>query len=55
MRHYNEARLHGAISYLTPATKRTGGETTMLAERDRKLETAREGREKARRASLGAG
>jgi transposase InsO family protein len=51
VRHYNEVRLHSAIGYVTPATKLAGGEAAIFAERDRKLETARERRQKAREAS----
>ncbi len=55
MRHYNAVRLHSAIDYVTPTTKLAGREAMVFAERDRKLEAARERREKACRASLGAG
>ena len=55
VRRYNEVRLHSAIGYVTPATKLAGNEATVFAERDRKLEAARERREKARRASQSAG
>ena len=55
VRHYNEVRLHSAIGYVTPATKLTGQETAVFAERDRKLEAARERRQKAREASRSAG
>jgi transposase InsO family protein len=51
VRHYNEVRLHSAIGYVTPAAKLAGRETTIFAERDRKLEAARERRQKAREAS----
>jgi putative transposase len=49
--HYNEVRLHGAIGYVTPAAKLAGREPTIFAERDRKLEEARERRKVAREAS----
>ena len=49
--HYNEMRLHSAISYVAPADKLAGRAPTILAERDRKLEAARERRRAAREAS----
>jgi putative transposase len=49
--HYNEVRLHGAIGYLAPAAKLAGREPAIFAERDRKLEEARERRKVAREAS----
>ncbi len=51
VRRYNEERLHSAIGYVTPADKLAGRELAIFAERDRKLEAARERREKAREAS----
>jgi len=39
--HYNHARLHSAIGYVTPADKLNGLEEVIYAERDRKLEKAR--------------
>ena len=42
--HYNEVRLHSAIGYVTPQTKLEGREKQVFAERDRKLEAAREQR-----------
>ena len=39
--HYNHARLHSAIGYVTPADKLFGLENVIHSERDRKLETAR--------------
>jgi transposase InsO family protein len=42
--HYNEARLHSALGYITPADKLAGLEDVIFAERDRKLEEARERR-----------
>jgi putative transposase len=39
--HYNDARLHSAIGYITPADKLAGLEAVIFAERDRKLEAAR--------------
>lgn len=49
--HYNTARLHSAIGYVTPKDKLEGWDKEIFAERDRKLEAARELR-KARRAGL---
>lgn len=42
--HYNAVRLHGAIGYLTPHDLLAGKGPTIHAERDRKLEAAREQR-----------
>ena len=42
--HYNTVRLHSAIGYVTPNDKLEGREAAIFAERDRKLETARERR-----------
>ena len=50
VRHYNEVRLHSAIGYVTPAAKLAGREPVIFAERDLKLEAARERRQKAREA-----
>jgi transposase InsO family protein len=47
---YNTERLHSAIGYVTPQTKLDGREKTIFAERDRKLETARERRKEKRQA-----
>ena len=49
--HYNNARLHSALGYVTPADKLNGLEKEIFAERDRKLEEARERRRMARRNS----
>jgi putative transposase len=49
--HYNNVRLHSAIGYVAPADKLAGRELAIFAERDRKLEAARERREAARRAA----
>ena len=46
--HYNHVRLHSAIGYVTPADKLFGLEPVIHAERDRKLEAAREQRRLAR-------
>lgn len=48
--HYNHVRLHSAIGYLTPADKLAGLEQVIFAERDRKLEEARQRRQQARQA-----
>ena len=53
MAHYNEVRLHSAIGYVTPADKLAGREPAIFAERDRKLDAARERRRAAREASSG--
>jgi putative transposase len=50
VRRYNEVRLHSAIGYVTPADKLASRELTIFAERDRKLDAARERRQKAREA-----
>ena len=42
--HYNFVRLHSAIGFITPADKLNGKEAAIFAERDRKLELAREQR-----------
>lgn len=47
--HYNEVRLHSALGYVTPADMLAGLEPVIFAERDRKLEAAREQRAAARR------
>ena len=49
--HYNDVRLHSAIGYVTPVDKMAGREPAIFAERDRKLEAARERRRTAREAS----
>jgi transposase InsO family protein len=46
--HYNQVRLHSAIGYITPADKLNGLEDVIFAERDRKLEEARQRRQQAR-------
>ena len=55
VRHYNEVRLHSALGYVTPAAKLAGQDQRIFAERDRKLETAREQRRNARGATRQAG
>jgi putative transposase len=46
--HYNHHRLHSAIGYVSPRDKLLGLETEIWAERDRKLEDARDLRRKRR-------
>jgi hypothetical protein len=48
--HYNEVRLHSAIGYVAPADKLAGRERSIFAERDRKLDVARQRRKAAREA-----
>jgi hypothetical protein len=43
--HYNGVRLHSAIGYVTPLAKLEGRESQIFAERDRKLEEARQQRQ----------
>ena len=45
--HYNTVRLHSAIGYVTPKDKLEGRESEIFAERDRKLEAARDRRRAA--------
>ncbi len=47
--HYNTVRLHSALDYVTPAAKLAGHEVQICADRDRKLEQAREHRRQQRR------
>ena len=49
--YYNNVRLHSAIGYVTPKDKLEGREKTIFAERNRKLEAARERRKAQRRAA----
>jgi putative transposase len=49
--HYNQVRLHSAIGYVAPADKLAERETVIFAERDRKLNAAREKRRVARQAA----
>jgi putative transposase len=43
--YYNQVRLHSAIGYIAPADKLAGRGPAIFADRDRKLEAARERRE----------
>ena len=49
--HYNTVRLHSAIGYITPADFLAGRGPAIWADRDRKLDLAREAR-RVRRAEL---
>lgn len=49
--HYNNERLHSAIGYVTPKDKLHGRENQIFADRDRKLESARENRRLRRQAT----
>jgi len=49
--HYNTVRLHSALGYITPADKLAGLDAVIFAERDRKLEEARQRRQQARLAT----
>jgi putative transposase len=48
--HYNNVRLHSAIGYVAPGDKLEGRDKEIFAERDRKLEHAREQRKMRRQA-----
>ena len=48
MDHYNTVRLHSAIGFVTPADMLAGRQEEIHAARDRKLEAAREQRQKRR-------
>jgi hypothetical protein len=52
---YNEVRLHSAIGYVTPKDKLEGRAEAILAERERKLQAARQRRAQMRRACRGKG
>ena len=52
--HYNTVRLHSAIGYVTPQAKLDGRAQAILAERDRKLEAARDSRKQKRQAACQA-
>ena len=49
--HYNTVRLHSAVGYITPKDKLEGRDPIIFAERDRKLEQARERRKAKRQAA----
>ena len=49
VRHYNNVRLHSAISYIAPKDKLEGRAEAILADRDRKLPAARAARKARRR------
>jgi hypothetical protein len=49
---YNHVRLHSAIGYVTPADRLAGREKAIFAERDRKLEAARQRRRRARQLAV---
>ncbi len=49
--HYNNERLHSSIGYVTPADKLAGREEAIWNERDRKLEAARDLRQRRRQAA----
>jgi hypothetical protein len=51
---YNERRLHSALRYIAPRDKLLGRETEIFADRDRKLEAARERRSQEGRAARNA-
>jgi putative transposase len=54
--YYNQVRLHSALGYVTPQDKLEGKEKEIFAERDRKLEAARElRRERRQQARQGVG
>ena len=52
--HYNQVRLHSAIGYVAPGDKLAGRETEIFAERDRKLDQARQSRKAHRQVARGA-
>jgi hypothetical protein len=51
--HYNGVRLHSAIGYIPPNDFLAGRQQAIWAERDRKLEAARETRRQRRAAARG--
>ena len=50
VKHYNTKRLHSAIGYVTPEDKLNGRDLEIFAERDQKLQAAREKRAENRKA-----
>ena len=46
--HYNNVRLHSSIGYVAPVDKLNGRDAEIFRERDRKLEEAREERQRRR-------
>ena len=52
--HYNRVRLHSALGYIAPLAFMAGQAPTIWAERDRKLEAAREQRRQRRQAERAA-
>ncbi len=52
--HYNQVRLHSAIGYIAPLAFMAGEAPAIWAERDRKLEAAREHRRQRRQADPAA-
>jgi putative transposase len=52
--HYNQVRLYNAIGYVAPLAKLAGCEAAIFAERNRKLNTARERRRVARETARAA-
>ncbi|NQU24567.1 MAG: transposase, partial [Candidatus Nealsonbacteria bacterium] len=52
--HYNQVRLHSAIGYIAPADKLAGRALEIFAERDRKLDQARQSRKARRQVARGA-
>ncbi|MEM7784245.1 MAG: IS3 family transposase [Planctomycetota bacterium] len=52
--HYNEARLHSAIGYVTPADKLAGRAESIQDARDKRLEEARERRRQKRQQKVAA-
>ncbi len=53
--YYNNVRLHSAIGYVTPKDKLAGRDKEIFAERDRKLDEARQRRQAQRQAARQAG
>jgi putative transposase len=53
--YYNQVRLHSAIGYIAPADKLAGRGPAIFADRDRKLEAARERRQQVRATTRATG